>query len=95
MTAPKTWNPPDQKDSPEAQAQPEEPGMTTPSSVPQDYVPSRWVSVFSKRELQYLCEAQDQRAKELRIVNRRLTAQLTAADRTHEPPLPSTTAERE
>ncbi|WP_336857204.1 hypothetical protein [Sinomonas albida] len=52
---------------------------TNPPSIPSDYVPSRWVTLYTKQELRFLAEKLDARVKEQRQVIIRLRAQLERA----------------
>lgn len=49
---------------------------TNPPTIPADYVPSRWVSVFTRNELRYLAERQDATIKTQRQTIIQLRAML-------------------
>lgn len=51
-------------------------------SVPTEYVPAKWVAVFSKRELQHLAEKLDASNRELRIVNQSMRQHLALYQQT-------------
>lgn len=74
-----------------------------PTTPPADWTPPKWVAQFTKRDLQYLAVALQDRQHEARnratIAESRLAVLegarprnqvLTAADGTEEPPLPAT-----
>ncbi|WP_336853830.1 hypothetical protein [Sinomonas albida] len=49
---------------------------TNPPSIPPDYIPARWVALYTKAELRWLCEHLSSENTKLRIVNRQIAARL-------------------
>ncbi|GAB2736761.1 hypothetical protein GCM10027090_05180 [Sinomonas soli] len=65
----------------------------TKAAVPDDWTEPPWLTPFNRWELMWLCQRLDAANRDLRIVNRRLTEQLTDREEIPQPCPPATSCQ--